>query len=84
MVSQNVNLISRTSQSRLAIISESFRGRFLYEAFLECLVLSCKAEEVFKSPNSVNSVCFINGVFSQLTIIFNSADFLQKVDSKFS
>ena len=63
MVSQNVNLISRTSQSRLAIISESCRGRFLYEAFLESRFLSCKPEEISKSRYD-SVVCFINGVFS--------------------
>ena len=64
MVSQNVNLISRTSQSLLAIISESCSGRFLYEAFLESQFLSCKPEEVLKSR--YNSVYFINGVFYHL------------------
>ena len=60
MVSQNRNQISRTSHSRLAIISESCSCRFLYEAFLESRFLSCKPEEVSKYRYD-SVVCFING-----------------------
>ena len=62
-------LILRTSQSRVAIISESCSARFLYEAFLEFWLLSCKPEEVSKSRYD-SVVCFINGVFYYLKIDF--------------